>query len=464
MLSLSIDNQNVMNDLNAMKLDNHKTLYTPASIMECFNNAFKTDVESAPVIIQGIYQPDSSNRLYGDYYYDSLAEEGGREILTLKVKPVLREKILAEKGKLVSVIGVLSRKTIPVKSSLQVMLILSFVLSAQKSTISKDEMRLADLSLLKTRKGYKGVDLAIKQILFSNRKPNIALLWATQSVVRTEFYNALGNGSKFIHFTDINTTFSQISETISKLKNLDGQFDAVALIRGGGSNLEVFSNPDLIEAVINMKTCTISAVGHAEEKHHLKKVTDLAVDTPTALGKFFSDIVETVVAERSNSKAILRQEVEKEYSKFIREQDTQIKTYIEQNNILTAEIKKFSDSGKKHDEQITSMQKMLEEKGKDADAANKRIRELTDELQKTTNKTIQQISDLSKEFNERNNTLTKELENRNKALDVKTEELSEKSREISTLLSRRHGISTSKVITIAVAAFIIGVAISLLVQ
>lgn len=427
------------------------SFYTPSTIIECYNNAFKADIECSLIRIQGIFQPNSANKIYNGYYYDSLIEEGGSEVLALTVKPTIREALLKEKGKLVTIVGLLHRK-VQVRCSMQILFTPTLVISAQESAISGDEIRLAELSAAKSKKGVKGVKLLIKQSLFENRKPTVALLWASQSVVRTEFHNALGIAPNFYQFTNVETTFSNILETVSKLRELDGKYDMIALIRGGGSNLEVFSNPDLIEAVINMQSATISAVGHAEETHHLKKVADLAIDTPTALGKFFSDTVEEVKAERTRSKAILMEEVRKEQAELVNQQATQLQTFKQQNEKLSVELKAQTDQRVKQTEILDSIQKTLNQKDEESKIAAERIRELSDKLQKSAEDVNKQTAEAIAPFSTHITRLTTEAEANSK----KIAELTSKEQELEQLKKRPQGMSATAVFLIAASTFIAG--------
>lgn len=450
--------------------------YTPASIIECYNNALKVNVENTPVLIQGIYQPDSSNRLYGDYYYDKLIEEGGKEILTLKVKPVHRTKILAEKGKLVTVSGTLSRK-VTSNSRIDVFVSLTFILTSQKSAISQDEIKLAELAVKKSRKGFKSVGLLIKQAIFESRKPRVALLFSPHSVVRTEFGNACGNAVQAIDFSIVNTTFANVKETVGILQNIDKEYDIIALIRGGGSCLEVFSDPVLIEAIVNMSTPVISAVGHAEEKHYLKNVADLTVDTPTALGKFFSDTVEEVVTARVKSKAALTLEVRKSFEEMLEKQTAQIKSQGEQNAKLIQQIdnqrkqfdkitelnqKKNTETGN-HIEELTKQLKAERDSrvSSEKDASN-HISKLTNQLQEAAQNTGKQ-TDAINTLTVQMQKLSSEAENYKTVLESKEKELILKCREIATISACPQGMTIVKVAVIATIAFATGLCLALLI-
>ena len=438
-----------------------EALLTPSSVIDCYNNALKVDIEAMPVKIQGVYKPDTTNRVYNGYYYDKLGEEGSNDNLLLKVNITLREKLLKEKGKLISIVGSLSRK-VQSNASLQILFTPTFILSVKETTVPNEEIRLAELTAAKAQKGFRGVKLLIKQSLFENRKPTVALLWGTQSVVRTEFSNALGIAPKFYNFAHFDTTFSNVRQTIGKLRELDGKYDMVALIRGGGSYLEVFSNPDLIEAVVNMKSAVISAVGHAEEKHHFKKVADLAIDTPTALGKFFSDVVEEVINERNKSQAVLREEVKKEFQAQIDKLTTQNIQYQELNTKLSTQMKAQTEENSKQGKILTDIQSSLVQKDKVNNAANERIKELTDKMNKAAEEMSKKVSETTNPLFQQINRLTAEAEAHSKELSAKSQELINNSREIELLRQRPQGITITKALLIAAGMFAAGLLISLM--
>lgn len=162
---------------------------------------------------------------------------------------------------------------------------------------------------------------------------------------------------------------------------MDGKYDAVALVRGGGSGLEVFNNNDLLGTIVRMKSAVISAVGHAEEKHNLKLLADLVIDTPTGLGKFFSDITESVTSEKAKSKAALVAEVRKQFAEQI---ETQNKT----NAKLQEQLKAATEAQKKADEQhaiqVKGLQNQLEQISKSNQVKDKtnqeQVKNLTDQL------------------------------------------------------------------------------------
>lgn len=83
---------------------------------------------------------------------------------------------------------------------------------------------------------------------------------------------------------------------VDNLKELDEMnFDVIVVARGGGSfeDLFGFSHKDVIEAIHNTKTCTISAIGHEIDFMLSDFVADIRAPTPSIAGEIISSKKET---------------------------------------------------------------------------------------------------------------------------------------------------------------------------
>ena len=86
------------------------------------------------------------------------------------------------------------------------------------------------------------------------------------------------------------------------------------MVRGGGIGIERLDNLEVLETISHLVTPVISAVGHPEERLCFKEIADKEVATPTALGQYLSDMVERVASMKAKSKALLVQQVSKQYA------------------------------------------------------------------------------------------------------------------------------------------------------
>lgn len=72
----------------------------------------------------------------------------------------------------------------------------------------------------------------------------------------------------------------------------DGQYDAVLILRGGGSesDLACFDDEDLAVAIATCPVPVVTAIGHDKDVHIADMVANTSVKTPTALADMFVDI------------------------------------------------------------------------------------------------------------------------------------------------------------------------------
>ena len=65
--------------------------------------------------------------------------------------------------------------------------------------------------------------------------------------------------------------------------------------------------------MVNLKTPTIAAIGHVEEKLFIKQLVDKCAPTPNGLGQYFSEMVESVSEKKTKSRAALTEQIKKQF-------------------------------------------------------------------------------------------------------------------------------------------------------
>lgn len=65
--------------------------------------------------------------------------------------------------------------------------------------------------------------------------------------------------------------------------------------------------------IVEMQTPIIAAIGHVEEKLFIKQIVDKEAPTPNGLGQYFSDLVETVREKKNKSRAVLTEQIKKQF-------------------------------------------------------------------------------------------------------------------------------------------------------
>jgi DNA repair exonuclease SbcCD ATPase subunit len=124
------------------------------------------------------------------------------------------------------------------------------------------------------------------------------------------------------------------------------EYDIVALVRGGGDrqSMETFNNIQLSELFIELNTLTVTAIGHTIDETLLDKLADKRFHLPHDYGVGLHAIAEKLSHERSNSRALLIDEVKKDVSKQFSEQ---VKTLTEQLSKRNEEFQKLQESSVK---------------------------------------------------------------------------------------------------------------------
>lgn len=393
-----------MNETNNNILTKAPVIYTPQEVACIFKEQLKTPAKV--VTIEGVYRQNPKSGNYYGYFYDSLAAQNSNYEMTLVVPAALREKM--KDGTLVQVSGVVS-KELRNRCSIDLHFNVTRYDVIEENVISEDEQRLMSLQAEKSAKGYRNVDGVLEAKLFRGEKPNICLLFARGTITDQDFKKGLEAAKSHIDFVEENETFAQISQLRAKLGQLDRMgYDVIAIVRGGGSGVkEVFNMPDLIESVVNLSTPFVTGVGHPGEKPFIAKVADKDLGTPSLLGVYFKDLVNRVIDQREKSKAVLVEQVKKQFEERITASEKQNKELNEKIATLT----KDSEANRKlHAEQMVVAQKQnkelqnkITELNKSAENAQKLYKEQIEAMKKqheTTEKQVKVYEEQAKSFNE----------------------------------------------------------------
>lgn len=381
-----------------------QVIYTPQEVACIFKEQLKTPAKV--VTIEGVYRQNPKSGNYYGYFYDSLAAQNDNFEMTLVVPAALREKM--KDGTLVQVSGVVS-KELRNRCSIELHFHVTRYDVIEENVISEDEQRLMSLQAEKSARGYRNVDGVLEAKLFRGEKPNICLLFARGTITDQDFKTGLEAARSHIDFVEENETFAQISQLRGKLGQLDRMgYDVIAIVRGGGSGIkEVFDMPDLIESVVNLSTPFVTGVGHPGEKPFIAKVADKDLGTPSLLGVYFKDLVNRVIDQREKSKAVLVEQVKKQFEERITASEKQNKELNEKIATLT----KDSEANRKlHAEQMIVAQKQnkelqnkITELNKSAENAQKLYKEQIEAMKKqheTTEKQVKVYEEQAKSFNE----------------------------------------------------------------
>lgn len=301
--------------------NNAQVIYTPTDILNITKEHLRT--ANTLVVVEGIYAK-IGRQDYGGFWYETIKSQFSNQKITVIIPTPLRDQL--NDGELVQLQGTIEKK-LDNAGQVSLQLRVSGIFGKKEKTIDEAELAALEIQQLKATQGRKDVDRIIEAILYEGeRKPNIALLYAEASITDADFKAGIQAASAFIQFNQSGTTFTRIPDFIRKLQTLDsGDFDLICIIRGGGSGIEeVFGNIDLARIVVTLQTPVLSAIGHQQDNPLVCKVTDKNIGTPSLLGQYFKDMVERVSSEKANSKAVLVEQVKKQFTTQIETQGKQI--------------------------------------------------------------------------------------------------------------------------------------------
>ena len=379
------------------------TIYKPSELLGMFTAYLsRQDVNSQVIYLRGIYLKNPKHDSRWSYRYDILRDEDTQTEITLQMTQKQSEEL--KDGNLVTVGGVLGRR-VQNNSHIQLMLVVSRVEVVQEQVVDEDELKRIELRRKKVSLGYKNVDGLLEQKLFTDERPRIALVFATTSITMADFNAGINAAKSAIDFFEYRVNFSSPNEFSTLLKQLDLQgYDVIALVRGGGAKVEAADDLGVLETVVNLKTPIIAAIGHVEEKLFIKQIVDKEAPTPNGLGQYFSDIVETVSEKKTKSRAVLTEQIKKQFKDQLEAGQKQNKELQER---LTKLTKAQEEAQKQHKEQVEKankqneeLQKKLTEITKANEAAQKAHTEQLGKLQAQLKAQTEASTRQSKEFGE----------------------------------------------------------------
>ena len=288
------------------KTNNAITSYKPSELIAIFSAALGRQNEFAKLVnLRGIYQQRQNNPNWS-YAYAGLHDESSQDEITLRIAKDLYETL--------TVTGILERKIDP-RGSVQITLNVTRVEKLQEQAVSAADQKKAELRRHKSQTGFRNVDGVLEKRLLADERPRVALLLANNSITMSDFEAGIQAAKAAIDFTEFRSDFFKAAPLCQRLCEIDSQgFDVIAVVRGGGIGIERLDNLEVLETLSHLNTPVVSAVGHPEERLTFKEIADKEVATPTALGQYLSELVERVADMKAKSKALLVQQVSKQYA------------------------------------------------------------------------------------------------------------------------------------------------------
>ena len=381
-------------------------LFRPSEIIGILRNHLATgQVNQRVVCLRGIYFKGSYVNQYFHTATDRLVDESTSDELSLSMPLNLRDDL--ENGNVITVHGILDR-SITNKGLIQIVLKVTEVEKIKELAVSEDEIKRTELRRIKSEKGFKNVDSILESLLFQDKRPQVALVYAETSITNDDFEKGVQAARTHIDFKEYRVSFAKTKAFCQTLKQLDAMnYDVIAIIRGGGAGLEALDEVELLETLVNMNTAWMYGAGHEGEKLFILNIADKAIAIPHALGTYFRDITDGVVQKRNNSRAALVKEVEGQFKKQIEDSNKKNQELTKQLEALQKQNKAQTEASNKKIEELTKAQKEHEKVVKAMAEQHKKATEEANKLHKTQNETLQKANtQLQEQLKTQGKTLT----------------------------------------------------------
>ena len=429
-------------------------LFKPSEIIGILRNHLATgQVNQRVVCLRGIYFKGGYINQYYRTATDRLVDESTSDELTLSMPLNLRDDL--ENGNVITVHGILDR-SITNKGLIQIVLKVTEVEKIKELAVSEDEIKRTELRRIKSEKGFKNVDSLLESLLFQDKRPQIALVYAETSITNDDFEKGVQAARTHIDFKEYRVSFAKTKMFCQTLKQLDTMnYDVIAIIRGGGAGLEALDEVELLETLVNMNTAWMYGAGHEGEKLFILNIADKAIAIPHALGTYFRDITDGVVQKGNNSRAALVKEVEGQFKKQLDESNKKNKELLTQIDKMTKQQQEQTKANKENIDKLTEQNKKnLEAQQKKNDEALAKIhaqsKQQMEQSQKQNEALQKQLADLSKSQKESVDKLTEQNKQTNKLLEKERQHSRDLERKLA---AKPNYMSTFIIIAIIAAIF-----------
>lgn len=380
--------------------DNEVTypVYSPASVIGIFSNALKLNATVNLIYLKGRYAY-GGGKSYGNYYYDLLFSEGDNTSIGIRISSLLRSKITNNE---VYTLRGFIEKSIK-NSSIELRFVVDEIVQQEERSISEEELQKYELIQKKLKVGSKDLETLIRDKMLKDEKVKVANIYGNNAIVQKDFSEGLDVSSQYFDVDNHSCNITSSTAIISTLKEISAlDYDIVALVRGGGDrqSMETFNDLSLSELFITMKPITVTAIGHTVDETLLDKLADKRFHLPHDYGAGLHTIAEKLSHERSNSRALLIDEVKKDVTKQFSEQLETLEKQLKKKN------EEFTEAQKTYKEQVDNHNKNFTDQ----------LKVRNEEFQKLQVTSGKQLEDLQKNFQEQQKQRQAEMESYKKEI------------------------------------------------
>jgi len=298
-------------------------VFTPSLLW----NRFRENVPRggfSVISVEGVFRGFNSDREYAGRRYGTLADANdGRTTIVLRIPRTLVSAFVKKEGDLFTLKGTPFWDMKPEFGRAEIVFDVKEVEGVEVFRNQLEET--ARVINEKARKGWKDVERVLREAIRNGKKPRIGMIIGETAIVHKDVLKALGETSSFYLIEFEKVSLVEEKSLVETLLLMDRKgYDLIALVRGGGSGLEIFDSPELAGTAVSLNTPFVTALGHAQDLHLLDKVADKHFITPTELGRFLHEVA-SAVSEVSRLKTKLEElegklhRLTEENSKLLRE-------------------------------------------------------------------------------------------------------------------------------------------------
>jgi len=291
-----------------MEIENSTIItYSPAAVLNLFNNSISINQTKRIVQLKGIYIQGKGNQ-YSGYFYDTFRDESSDAAITILVPPLIRNEL--QPNKTVTVNGFVTKRVINSSGSIQIQLTVTDLVEQTLNKYNDDDLKKIELMQRKAVTGYRDVYSWLKEQIIREEPFKIGVIIGKTGIIDNDIKHQLRESIGFYDISFHRINLSSEEEIVTALDRLNNEnYGLIAVSRGGGDNLDIFNRYSIAERAASLTSLFITAIGHKDDITLLQKVADKSFITPSELGQFLNDTFNHTVEELENSKAKLIESV-----------------------------------------------------------------------------------------------------------------------------------------------------------
>ncbi len=352
---------------------NNLVTYSPAAVLNLFNNAISVNQTKRLIQLKGIYL-QGKGALYSGYYYDTFRDEISDAQITILVPPLIRNEL--QPNKTITVTGFITKRIVNNAGSIQVQLTVTDLLEQTQNKYSEEDIKKNEVLQAKADTGYRDVYGWLKEQIITEKPFKIGVIIGKTGIIDNDIKHQLKESIGFYDLSFHRINLSSEAEILSTLNRLNQEnYGLIVISRGGGENLEIFNKLPIAETAVKLNSLFVTAIGHKDDVTLLQKVADKSFITPSELGQFLNDTYNHTVEELENSKARLIDSVKAQLTASYQKEIANLNQKLKDNEELR--IRTATDLEKVYQEKIALLNSQLTGEQK---LQNERITVLNDQI------------------------------------------------------------------------------------